>query len=347
MEGSGVADMGTGRVSSHHREEHHLSELSIVLLGWSRSGKSSAGNTILGRKEFQSGIRTAQCVKRQGEVAGRQVTVVDTPGWGITSSVKDTRAVVKQEIVRSVSLCPPGPYALFLVINVSSSFTESHRRPVEEHLELLSERVWRHTIVLFTRGDWLGDTTIEQHIETEGKALQWLVEKCGNRYHVLNNENRGDGTQVTELLEKIEETVARNRSGHFTIEESDEGFKEWFKGEKVDEKQLKQKFEEEWSRREEEWRRREEELIERMAKVAVEETRTREDFLQCSCQLTLDPNTACRLLRLSEGNREVTCVRQDQPYPDHPERFDCWPQVLCREGLSGRSYWEAEWGGGG
>ena len=189
-------------------EEQRLSELRIVVLGWRRSGKSSAGNTILGREEFDSRIRTAQCVKRQGEVAGRQVTVVDTPGWWMSYSVKRTAELDKQEIVRSVSLCPPGPGALFLVINLSSAFREEHRKSVVEHLELLSERVWRHTIVLFTRGDWLGDATIEQRIETEGRALQELIEKCGNRYHVLNNENRADGTQVTELLEKIEEMVA-------------------------------------------------------------------------------------------------------------------------------------------
>ncbi|KAJ8245120.1 hypothetical protein GJAV_G00274990 [Gymnothorax javanicus] len=66
-----------------------------------------------------------------------------------------------------------------------------------------------------------------------------------------------------------------------------------------------------------------------------------------SCQLTLDPNTAHQKLRLSEGNREVTRVEEDQSYPDHPERFNYWHQVLCREGLSGCCYWEAEWSGGG
>ncbi|KAG7453546.1 hypothetical protein MATL_G00264660 [Megalops atlanticus] len=210
--------MAAGGVTSLQREEHHLSELRIVLLGGRRGGKSSAGNTILGREEFESGIRTAQCVKRQSEVAGRQLTVIDTPGWWKNKSIEDTPELDKQEIVRSVSLCPPGPYTLFLVIDVSESFTETDRRSVEEHLELLSERVWRHTIVLFTRGDWLRDTTIEQRIEAEGKALQWLVEKCGNRYHVLNNKNRGDGTQVTELLEKIEEIVAGHGGCHFEMD---------------------------------------------------------------------------------------------------------------------------------
>ncbi|KAJ8280047.1 hypothetical protein COCON_G00071130 [Conger conger] len=75
------------------------------------------------------------------------------------------------------------------------------------------------------------------------------------------------------------------------------------------------------------------------------EPKTREDFLQYSCGLTLDPDTAHRNLRLSEGNREVIRVREIQPYPDHPKRFDS-SGVLCREGLSGRCYWEAEWSGG-
>ncbi|XP_048848261.1 GTPase IMAP family member 8-like [Brienomyrus brachyistius] len=195
-----------------------LSDLRIVLLGGRWTGKSSAGNTILGREEFVTEGRTAQCVKRQREVAGRQVTVVDTPGWGKDWSVHGTPEADKQEIVHSVSLCPPGPCALFIVLRVDASFTETHRRSVEEHLELLSGSVWRHTIVLFTVGDWLGDRTIEQHIEAEGEALQWLVGKCGNRYHVLNNEERGDVTQVTELLEKVEEMVAGNSGCHFEID---------------------------------------------------------------------------------------------------------------------------------
>ncbi|XP_055770192.1 tripartite motif-containing protein 16-like [Salvelinus fontinalis] len=79
--------------------------------------------------------------------------------------------------------------------------------------------------------------------------------------------------------------------------------------------------------------------------VLPPEPKTREQLLQYSCQLTLDPNTANTHLSLSEGNRKVTYTDQVQPYPDHPDRFINWYQVLCREGLSGRCYWEVEWTG--
>ncbi|XP_034150459.1 NACHT, LRR and PYD domains-containing protein 3-like isoform X2 [Esox lucius] len=58
--------------------------------------------------------------------------------------------------------------------------------------------------------------------------------------------------------------------------------------------------------------------------------------------LTLDPNTAGRNLSLSEGNRGFKFVEEEQPYPDHPDRFEYRGHVLCREGLTGRSYWEME-----
>ncbi|XP_045568422.1 tripartite motif-containing protein 16 [Salmo salar] len=76
--------------------------------------------------------------------------------------------------------------------------------------------------------------------------------------------------------------------------------------------------------------------------VLPPEPKTREQLLQYSCQLTLDPNTAGTHLSLSEGNRKVTYTGQVQPYPDHPDRFTDYCQVLCREGLSGRCYWEVE-----
>ncbi|CAL8242514.1 unnamed protein product [Merluccius merluccius] len=70
--------------------------------------------------------------------------------------------------------------------------------------------------------------------------------------------------------------------------------------------------------------------------------RLRPALKKYGCELTLDPNTAGRLLSLSEDLREVMKVEEYQSHPDHPERFDIWHQVLCREGLTGRCYWEVE-----
>ncbi|XP_062278011.1 NLR family CARD domain-containing protein 3-like [Scomber scombrus] len=65
-----------------------------------------------------------------------------------------------------------------------------------------------------------------------------------------------------------------------------------------------------------------------------------------ACELELDPNTMNRNLKLSDNNRKVTYVmEEDQSYPAHPDRFDSWPQLLCRNDLTGRCYWEVEWRG--
>jgi len=64
-----------------------------------------------------------------------------------------------------------------------------------------------------------------------------------------------------------------------------------------------------------------------------------------SHQLTLDLNTAHKRLRLSERNRVITYTNTEQPYPDHLDRFDILWQVLCRESVCGRCYWEIEWSG--
>uniref|UniRef100_A0A669DZT0 NACHT domain-containing protein n=1 Tax=Oreochromis niloticus TaxID=8128 RepID=A0A669DZT0_ORENI len=64
-----------------------------------------------------------------------------------------------------------------------------------------------------------------------------------------------------------------------------------------------------------------------------------------SCQLTIDTNTVDTNLQLSDNNRKVTHVEEVQSYPDHPDRFDSSFQLLCRDGLTGRCYWEVEWKG--
>ncbi|XP_056114761.1 E3 ubiquitin/ISG15 ligase TRIM25-like isoform X2 [Rhinichthys klamathensis goyatoka] len=75
------------------------------------------------------------------------------------------------------------------------------------------------------------------------------------------------------------------------------------------------------------------------------EPKTQQDFLQYFCALHLDPNTAYSKLKLSENNMKISLSDKVQQYPDHPERFDVFSYILCREGLCGRCYWEVECSG--
>ncbi|XP_065122302.1 E3 ubiquitin/ISG15 ligase TRIM25-like [Paramisgurnus dabryanus] len=79
--------------------------------------------------------------------------------------------------------------------------------------------------------------------------------------------------------------------------------------------------------------------------IPTPEHKTREQFLQYFCDFKLDSNTVNKNLCLSEGNTVATDTHTDQLYPEHPDRFDVYPQVLCIEKVCRRCYWEFEWSG--
>ncbi|KAL7868925.1 hypothetical protein SRHO_G00103090 [Serrasalmus rhombeus] len=193
-------------------------ELRAVVFGGKLAGKTTLINAVFGKGLLLTKKRTAQCEKVQGNVCGRELTLVDTPGWWKHFALSDTANFLKKELVQGVSLCKPGPHAILLVIEIDIPFTEKHRTAAVDHLALLGDQIWTHTLVLFTRSRSLGNRTIEEHIEKEGEALKWLIERCGNRYHVFDSTVLDNTSQVKQLLEKIEGMVQINDGAHFQIE---------------------------------------------------------------------------------------------------------------------------------
>lgn len=169
---------------------------------------------------------TNTCTKASRNVRGRSVTVIDTPG--IFDTVK-TDEELKREMRRCIMLSIPGPHVFLLVLRLDSRFTGEEMSAVEWIGRHFGREASRYTLVLFTRGDQVGEP-IETYLR-RSRGLRELLERVAG-YEVFDNTSRwGNRTQVADLLEKVDEVVQQNCS-HYTsnlYEEARRGGEKWLK----------------------------------------------------------------------------------------------------------------------
>ncbi|XP_056587063.1 GTPase IMAP family member 8-like isoform X2 [Triplophysa dalaica] len=190
----------------------------FFMLGKSGSGKTATRKNILRQESKSPNSTTAICEPHEANVNGKIIRIVDSPGLFDASNKKTKNmTTVIAEIKNFVSICLPGPHIFLVIIKLNFRLTDDEMNAVKLIQKNFGEDAVQFTIVLFTHGDVLKDKTLDEYIKTS-TDLQTLINSCEGRYHLFNNEDMENCSQITQLLEKIEKMVVHNGGKFYTNE---------------------------------------------------------------------------------------------------------------------------------